>query len=241
VFVDGALPAMVLVIEDDPTVADVVARYLERDGLSVVIEGDGEAGLRRALEAPPDLLVLDLMLPGMDGIEICRRVRAVSSVPIVMLTARGGEEDRIAGLDLGADDYISKPFSPRELAARVKAVLRRNRMVLDHARGQRGLVRAGDLELDLAAREAHRAGAPVLLTQLEFDLLAHFMGHPGIVFRREHLLEQVWGYRFGDTSTVTVHVRRLRQKVEADPAEPRHIKTVWGVGYRFEPWGGDGP
>jgi DNA-binding response OmpR family regulator len=229
------------VIEDDPTVADVVARYLEQDGFVVHTEANGQAGLRRALDAPPDLMVLDLMLPGLDGIEICRRVRAATPVPIVMLTARGEEQDRIAGLELGADDYISKPFSPRELTARVKAVLRRNSGPLRAFEGGASPLRAGDLEIDLGSRETRRAGVPVALTQLEFDLLAYLMLHPDIVLGREELLEHVWGYRFGDTSTVTVHVRRLRQKVEADPADPRYVKTVWGVGYRFDPKGAVGP
>ena len=227
--------ARVLVVEDDSTVAEVVTRYLAREGFQVETIADGPSALDYTLASPPDLLVLDLMLPGLDGLELCRRVRAVASVPIVMLTARGDETDRVVGLELGADDYIAKPFSPRELTARVKAVLRRSAGLVDDplsAVDQR--LTAGHLEVDLAAREVRLAGDTVDLTGREFDLLAFFMLHPHQVFRREELLELVWGYTFGDTSTVTVHVRRLREKVEADPSAPGHIRTVWDVGYRFE-------
>lgn len=225
----------ILVVEDDPTVAEVVARYLEREGFAVEVVADGREGLRRALASPPDLMILDLMLPGMDGLEVCRRVREVAPVPIVMLTARGDEDDRVAGLDLGADDYLAKPFSPRELTARVKSVLRRTTSPLRSVQLPPEPLRAGRIEVDPRSREVRVAGLPAALTQIEFDLLAYLMLHPHRVFRREELLERVWGYTFGDTSTVTVHVRRLREKVEADPAAPSHIKTVWGVGYRFDP------
>jgi DNA-binding response OmpR family regulator len=225
----------ILVVDDDPTVAEVVARYLAREGFDVETESDGQAALDRALAAPPDLVVLDLMLPRLDGLEVFRRLRAVAPVPTIMLTARGDEEDRVAGLDLGADDYLAKPFSPRELTARVKSVLRRTQSPLlstwaEHAEP----LRAGALEVDVRSREVRVAGAPVELTAREFDLLAFLMLHPGLVFRREELLEKVWGYTFGDTSTVTVHVRRLREKVEPDPANPAHVRTVWGIGYKFE-------
>ncbi len=226
----------ILVVEDDPTVAEVVTRYLAREGYRVETVADGASALDRALASPPDLMVLDLMLPGMDGLEVCRRLRAALPVPIVMLTARGDETDRVVGLELGADDYVAKPFSPRELAARVKAVLRRSAGLLAgpwSAGGQR--LTAGELEVDLASREVRLAGHAVALTGREFDLLAFLMVHPKRVFRREELLDQVWGYTFGDTSTVTVHVRRLREKIEKDPASPTHLQTVWGVGYRFEP------
>jgi len=223
----------VLIIEDDPNVAEVVTRYLEREGYVVEAADDGLQGLERALSDPPDLVVLDLMLPALSGLEVCRRLRSKAPVPVIMLTARGEEVDRIAGLELGADDYVAKPFSPRELTARVKAVLRRaaGGLVPEEA----GVLRAGDLEVDPVAHEARLHGELVSLTAREFDLLAHLMRNPRRAFRREELLADVWGFTYGDTSTVTVHVRRLREKVEADPSAPRHISTVWGVGYRFEP------
>jgi len=199
---------------------------------------DGAAGLARALADPPDLVVLDLMLPSLDGLEVCRRLRAVAPVPVIMLTARGEEADRIAGLELGADDYVAKPFSPRELTARVKAVLRRaagGAGAVGPAPPEETALTAGSLELDVRSHEARVAGELVALTAREFDLLAHLMRHPRRAFRREELLEDVWGFAYGDTSTVTVHVRRLREKIEADPSAPRHVCTVWGVGYRFEP------
>jgi DNA-binding response OmpR family regulator len=223
----------VLNIEDDPNVAEVVTRYLEREGYVVEAADDGLEGLERALSDPPDLVVLDLMLPALSGLEVCRRLRAKAPVPVIMLTARGEEVDRIAGLELGADDYVAKPFSPRELTARVKAVLRRAAGGL--AAEEAGVLRAGDLEVDPVAHEARLHGELVSLTAREFDLLAHLMRNPRRAYRREELLADVWGFTYGDTSTVTVHVRRLREKVEADPSAPRHICTVWGVGYRFEP------
>jgi DNA-binding response OmpR family regulator len=224
----------VLVVEDDPTVSEVVARYLEREGFVVETASDGEVGLRRALADPPELVVLDLMIPTLDGFEVCRRLRAAAPVPVIILTARGDEEDRIVGLELGADDYVAKPFSPRELTARVKAVLRRAASPVAGA-AEPAVLRAGDLVVDTVAHEVRVGGDLVMLTSREFDLLAHLIRHPRRAFRREELLEQVWGFSYGDTSTITVHVRRLREKVEADPAQPRHICTVWGVGYRFEP------
>jgi DNA-binding response OmpR family regulator len=229
-----SMTARVLIIEDDPNVAEVVARYLEREGYAVESIADGAEGLRRALDDPPDLVVLDLMLPSLGGLEVCRRLRAAAPVPVIMLTARGEETDRITGLELGADDYVAKPFSPRELTARVKAVLRRATGPLVAA-PEATVLRAGDLELDLVVHEARLAGELVALTVKEFELLAHLMRHPRRAFRREELLEQVWGFAYGDTSTVTVHVRRLREKIEADPSAPRYVCTVWGVGYRFEP------
>jgi DNA-binding response OmpR family regulator len=223
----------VLIIEDDPNVAEVVTRYLEREGYAVESTGDGLAGLERALADPPDLVVLDLMLPSLSGLEVCRRLRAKAPVPVIMLTARGEEVDRIAGLELGADDYVAKPFSPRELTARVKAVLRRASGAL--ATEEAGVLRAGGLEVDPIAHEASVDGEFVALTAREFELLVHLMRNPRRAFRREELLADVWGFSYGDTSTVTVHVRRLREKIEIDPSAPQHICTVWGVGYRFEP------
>jgi DNA-binding response OmpR family regulator len=225
-----------MVVEDDPTVADVVTRYLHREGFEVEAIGDGPTAVLRADAAPPDLMVLDLMLPGMSGLDVFRQIRAHAPVPVIMLTARGDEVDRVAGLELGADDYVAKPFSPRELTARVKTVLRRAAGAPDRVDDREmGLLHAGDLDLDTSGREVRLAGEPVALTAREFDLIAFFARHPQRAFRREELLEMVWGYSFGDTSTVTVHVRRLREKIERDPAEPTHIKTVWGVGYKFEP------
>jgi DNA-binding response OmpR family regulator len=228
-------PPRILVVEDDLTVSEVVTRYLEREGFVVDVAYDGAVGLERALADPPELVVLDLMIPSLDGFEVCRRLRAAAPVPVIMLTARGEEADRIVGLELGADDYVSKPFSPRELTARIKAVLRRAGGSVASAGDQPTRLTAGALEVDTVAHEARRDGELVSLTSREFDLLVHFMRHPRRAFRREQLLEQVWGFAYGDTSTVTVHVRRLREKVETDPAEPRHVCTVWGVGYRFEP------
>nr|BFE31146.1 response regulator transcription factor [Actinomadura rugatobispora] len=230
----------VLVVDDDPTVAEVVARYLVRDGHRVECVADGRDALRRALEDPPDLVVLDLMLPGLNGLEVCRRLRETSSVPVVMLTALGEETDRLVGLETGADDYVTKPFSPRELALRVRSVLRRARGLVVPA--GTGVLRDGDLRVDALAHGAELRGAPLSLTAREFDLLAFLMRHPRRVFTRDELLERVWGWSFGDTATVTVHTRRLREKIEDDPTAPRRIVTVWGVGYRYEPAGaGEAP
>ncbi|MFI8966166.1 response regulator transcription factor [Streptomyces sp. NPDC053493] len=223
----------ILVVDDDPTVAEVVSGYLERAGFSVEHAADGLDAVRRATERRPDLVVLDLMLPGLDGLEVCRRLRAAGPVPVIMLTARGDEEERITGLEVGADDYVTKPFSPRELVLRVESVLRRGRAAAPPA--ARSVLRAGDLAVDLATRRASRAGAELALTLREFDLLAYFLECPGTAHSREDLMRRVWGWDFGDLSTVTVHVRRLRAKIEDDPARPSLIQTVWGVGYRFEP------
>ena len=224
----------VLVVEDDPTVREVVVRYLVREGFVVDAVADGLAAVPAAAAAWPDLVLLDLMLPGIDGFEVCRRLRALGPVPVVMLTARGGEDDLVAGLELGADDYLAKPFSPREMVARVKAVLRRAQSpATTPALPDR--IDVGELVIDVAAREARRAGVLLPLTVKELDLLVFLAAHPRQAFRREELLEQVWGYTYGDTSTVTVHIRRLREKVERDPANPRLVTTVWGVGYRFDP------
>jgi DNA-binding response OmpR family regulator len=222
----------VLVVDDDPTVSDVVRRYLERAGLVVTLAADGPAALRAFDAERPDLVVLDLMLPGIDGLEVCRRIRAqAADLPIVMLTARGEEADRVLGLELGADDYVTKPFSPRELVLRVQSVLRR---AAQAAPAPPEVLVDGDLVVDAGRREARLGGAVLALTVREFDLLAFLMRHPGRAFKRSELLESVWGWTFGDQSTVTVHMRRLREKVERDPARPRRITTVWGVGYRYE-------
>jgi DNA-binding response OmpR family regulator len=231
--VTGA-PPRVLIVEDDPTVAEVVVRYLEREGFTVESVADGRDAVARADAHLPDIVVLDIMLPGLDGLEVCRRLRARAPIPVVMLTARGSEEDRVLGLDLGADDYVSKPFSPRELTARVKAVLRRAGSQLDEF-DQGGRLEYDSLVIDLGAREARVQGELATLTAREFELLAFLARRPRQVFRRDELLERVWGYTYGDTSTVTVHIRRLREKIEDDPSAPRRITTVWGVGYRFDP------
>jgi DNA-binding response OmpR family regulator len=222
----------VLVVDDEPIVREVVVRYLERDGFDTLEAADGDAA-RAAIEVgEPDLVVLDVMLPGIDGLSLCRWIRGRSDLPVILLTARGEEADRIVGLELGADDYVTKPFSPRELSARVRTVLRRS----GGGAVQPETVSFGDVVLDGASREASKAGAPVQLTAKEFDLLWFMASHPRHVFSRDQLMDRVWGYAAAlDTGTVTVHMRRLREKVEADPAQPRHLQTVWGVGYRLDP------
>ncbi|MEU5565110.1 response regulator transcription factor [Micromonospora musae] len=223
----------VLVVDDDRTVSDVVCRYLEHAGYEVDHVGDGLAALDAVRERRPHLVVLDLMLPGLDGLQVCRRLRQGSDgVPIIMLTARGDEADRVLGLQLGADDYLGKPFSPRELVLRVGSVLRRAR---EPAPQEAELFVDAGLEVATGPRVARLHGRELSLTLREFDLLAHLMRHPARALRRTELLERVWGWTFGDESTVTVHVRRLREKIEDDPAEPRRIVTVWGVGYRYQP------
>jgi DNA-binding response OmpR family regulator len=229
---------LALVVDDDITVRDVVSRYLDRAGYRVDLAGDGEAALRAVADRLPDVVVLDLMLPRLGGLEVCRRLRRDSiGVPIVMLTALGEEEDRVLGLELGADDYVTKPFSPRELVLRVASVLRRSRERPASETGVEPVV-DGDLRVDIPGRRASIGGRELALTVREFDLLAFLIRRPGQVFTRAELLERVWGWDFGDQSTVTVHVRRLREKVEADPTKPTRIATVWGVGYRYD---GAGP
>ncbi|SDX82300.1 DNA-binding response regulator, OmpR family, contains REC and winged-helix (wHTH) domain [Amycolatopsis xylanica] len=222
----------VLVVDDDETVRDVVRRYLELAGFTVDMAGDGTEGLSVFTARPPDLVVLDVMMPGINGLEVCKRLRQVSQVPIVMLTALGEEENRIAGLQLGADDYVTKPFSPRELALRVTSVLRRARMPRPEPAAEE--LSDGNLTLQMGARQARLNGAELPLTTREFDLLAFFLAHPSVAFSRADLLEKVWGWDFGDQSTVTVHVRRLREKIEPEPAKPVRVATVWGVGYRYD-------
>ncbi len=210
-------------------------RYLEREGLTVETAADGLERARSAAdERWPDLVVLDLMLPGIDGIEVCRRLRTEAPVPVIMLTARGEEDDRVVGLELGADDYITKPFSPRELTARVKAVLRRAAGTVTAPSSPDASRSASSSSRSPPTRSGATA-TPVALTAREFDLLVFLAARPRRTFRRDELLEQVWGYTYGDSATVTVHVRRLREKIEADPSVPRHLSTVWGVGYRWDP------
>jgi len=224
--------ATVLVVDDEPIVREVVVRYLAREGHKTLEAGDGEAARAAITQSEPDLVVLDVMLPGTDGLELCRWIRSSSELPVIMLTARGEEADRIVGLELGADDYVTKPFSPRELAARVRSVLRRSAPT-EAAVAQLAF---GDVELEQATREARKASREVRLTAKEFDLLWFLASHPRHVFSREQLMAKVWGYTAAlDTGTVTVHVRRLREKLEDHPSEPRHLETVWGVGYRLVP------
>lgn len=221
----------ILVVEDEPMVAEVVERYLRRDGHDVRLAFDGQAALDQFADQPADLIVLDLMLPRLDGATVCRTIRASSDVPIIMLTARGDEPDRLKGLDLGADDYICKPFSPRELAARVRAVLRRTPKAMPQARR----LEFERIQIDGQGRWVEVDGRRVALTGREFELLYHLASHCGQVFAREQLLASLWNDDVDvDASTVTVHVRRLREKIELDPSRPRHVKTVWGAGYRFE-------
>ncbi|MEJ7819598.1 MAG: response regulator transcription factor [Rubrobacteraceae bacterium] len=228
----GAAVAKILVVDDEPNIREVVGLYLRRDGHTVIPAADGEEALELFRKSEPDLVILDLMLPKMSGIEVCRRMGAERRVPLIMLTARGEEEDRIVGLSLGADDYVVKPFSPRELAARVAAVLRRTEETGDGTKAQ--VLAFDGLDIDPNTREVLVKGEPATLTAREFDLLYHLARSPGRVYTRDHLMETVWGYAFAaDTSTVTVHMRRLRQKVELDPASPRYLQTVWGVGYKF--------
>ena len=225
----------ILVVDDEASIREVLTQYLELEGFTVLQAADGVEALRSAEAQPPDLVVLDLMLPGMDGLEVCRRLRATSAVPILMLTARSDETDKLAGFAVGTDDYVTKPFSPREVVVRVQAIMRRIEatsvpaMVLDDT------LHLGNLTIRPQLRYVERDGTPIELTAKEFDLLHFLATHPKQVFTRQQLLDNVWDYGYyGDASTVTVHIRRLREKVELDPARPRHIKTVWGVGYKFE-------
>jgi len=219
----------VLVVDDDVKTVELVKLYLNRDGYRVLTAYDGLEALRLAQEAHPDLIVLDLMLPGMDGLEICRTIREESDVPIIMLTARTTDEDKIAGLGLGADDYVTKPFSPRELAARVRAVLRR-------LPGERGPdeINYGEITVNFRKHEAFLDGKPLNLTPVEFKLLGVLVKEPGRVFSREQLIEEALGYDFeGFNRTIDVHILNLRRKLEPDPGHPRYIKTVYGAGYKF--------
>ena len=220
----------VLVVDDEPMVREVLARYLSSEGFSVHVAEDGLEAIARFDQHTPDLVLLDLMLPKLDGYDVFRQIRERGATPVIMLTARGDETDRIVGLDLGADDYVTKPFSPREVVARVRAVLRR----VNGAEGD--TVGSDDLEIDPTRREVRLRGDLIRLTRKEFDLLHRLAANPGVVFTRTQLLEDVWDFAWdGDSSTVTVHVRRLREKIEEHPSEPVHIVTVWGVGYRFDP------
>jgi DNA-binding response OmpR family regulator len=224
--------ATVLVVDDEPIVREVVVRYLSREGHQTLEAGDGVAARAAIERSEPDLVVLDVMLPGTDGLELCRWIRSTSELPVIMLTARGEEADRIVGLELGADDYVTKPFSPRELAARVRTVLRR----AGPADAPAETLAFGDVTLQRATRELRKGQQEIRLTAKEFDLLWFLARHPRRVFSRDQLMSSVWGYAAAlDTGTVTVHVRRLREKIEDDPSAPKHLQTVWGVGYRLVP------
>jgi two-component system response regulator ResD len=221
---------LVLVVDDDPIVRDVLSRYLVRGGFRVAMAEDGQAAVAAFESQSPDLVLLDLMLPRMDGFEVFEVIRRSDSTPVIMLTAKGEEGDRIAGLEFGADDYVAKPFSPKEVVARVRAVLRRV------SAPQPETLEFGDLVIEGASRRVTRGGDPVTLTPREFDLLYLMASQPGRVFSRVQLLEELWDFAFdGDPSTITVHMRRLREKIESDPSRPRHLSTVWGAGYRFDP------
>jgi DNA-binding response OmpR family regulator len=222
----------VLVVDDEPVIREVVVRYLEHEGYRAIESGDGERAKELIQRHNPDLVVLDVMLPGIDGLEVCTWIRTQSDTPVILLTARGEETDRIVGLELGADDYVVKPFSPRELAVRVRNVLKRSGAA--PSRDERLVFER--LVIDAATRDVMKDGLPLRLTAREFDLLWFLASNPRRVFSRDHLMSRVWGYEAAmDTGTVTVHMRRLREKVEDDPSEPRHLETVWGVGYRFAP------
>jgi two-component system response regulator VicR len=228
------LAELVLVVDDEKPIADILKYNLEREGFRVAVAYDGTEALAATERDAPDLIVLDIMLPGLDGLAVCRRLRTYSRVPILMLTARGEEQDKVRGLELGADDYVTKPFSPREVIARVKALLRRSQGVLAPSGAPLRSVHYGRLAVYLENREVTRDGRPVDLTIREFELLKYLATRPGQVFTRENLLHDVWGYEFfGDSRVVDVTIRRLREKIEDDPGDPAFIQTKRGVGYFF--------
>ena len=223
----------ILIVDDEPGIVRLISMYLEREGFRTASARSGAEALAILASTPPALVVLDIMLPDIDGWEVCREIRRTSDVPIIMLTAREGDEDKIVGLEIGADDYVTKPFVPRELVARVKAILRRARPAAPEADGDR--LDFGHLTIDIAKREVRLNGDIVTLRAKEYDLLVELARRPGVVFSREKLLQDVWGYDFfGDSGTIDVHVRRLRAKLNDDSSNPRFIETVWGVGYRFK-------
>ncbi len=225
----------VLVVDDEPMVREVLARYLQKEGFAVSTAEDGQQALDAFAADRPDLVLLDLMLPRVDGYEVFERIRSEAPTPVIMLTARGEETDRVVGLDLGADDYVTKPFSPREVVSRVRAVLRRTGTGEPAPAAPDVFVFPG-LEVDTARREVRRDGEIVKVTRKEFDLLAYLAARPGVTLTREELLDDVWDFAWdGDAATVTVHVRRLREKIEDDPSDPKRLLTVWGIGYRLEP------
>jgi DNA-binding response OmpR family regulator len=226
----------ILIVDDEPTVREVLGQYLQLEGYMVMQAADGLEALRLAEASPPDLVILDLMLPGIDGLDVCSRLRAKSAVPILMLTARTEDADKFAGFEAGTDDYITKPFRAREVVLRVQAIMRRIEAVSAPAMVFDSDLRFGALVIRPRLHQAERDGVPLDLTIKEFELLLYLATHPGQVCTRQDLLRHVWSYEYFDGgSTITVHMRRLREKVEPDPARPRHLRTVWGVGYRFEP------
>ena len=231
------MPRSILIIEDDKNIADLLRLYLEKEGMTCHVAGDGLTGLEKFQQIQPDLILLDIMLPGMDGWSVCRKVRETSKTPIIMLTAKGELEDKVAGLEMGADDYITKPFEGKEMVARVRAVLRRfgdeeepaRRLTFEGSGGARSLV------VNLDSYELLVDGKRVDTPPKELELLYHLASSPNRVFTRNQLLDEVWGFDyFGDSRTVDVHIKRLREKIEIDPANPQYLKTVWGVGYKFE-------
>jgi two-component system response regulator ResD len=226
----------ILVVDDEPIVRDVVAKYLRREGFRTIEAADGDTGRTLFEQESPSLVVLDVMMPGTDGLTLCRWIRDHSDTPVILLTALGEEADRIVGLELGADDYLTKPFSPRELTARVKTVLRRSTGQTQGNAHKDERITFGDFEINAGTREVTRAGTSLSLTAREFDLLWFLASNPKRVFSRSHLLDRVWGDEGErDSSTVTVHIRRLREKIERNASQPRHLETVWGIGYRLAP------
>lgn len=229
-------PRRILIVDDEEHIREVLRAYLVAEGFAVTEAATGPEALVQAVRLPPDLIILDLMLPEMDGLSVCQKIRSQSAVPIIMLTARGEEHDTLIGFTSGADDYVKKPFSPRELVMRVHAVMRRLEATSVPAMAMEGHLLFGSLDISLDRHRAELAGKDLDLTAKEFDLLVFLARHPHQVFTRQQVLDNVWGYMFdGDASTVTVHIHRLRDKIETDPAHARHLKTVWGVGYAFEP------
>ena len=230
------MPAsLILIVEDEPSIAEVVGLYMKRAGYQTLLASDGKSAMALLERHMPDLIILDLMLPEVDGLTITRWIRARSDVPIIMVTSHREETDRIAGLELGADDYVVKPFSPQELVSRVRAVLRRTEKSSTRGEGERPLSFA-DLLINPVSRVVSRGGREIQLTAKEFDVLYYLAQHPRQVFTRDQLLERIWGgSEYIEPGTVTVHMRRLREKIEADPSKPAHLITVWSVGYKFEP------
>ena len=224
----------ILIVDDEKNIVDIIAFNLKKEGYTVITAADGEEGVQKAMEENPDLILLDIMMPKMDGLEVCQQTREFSQVPIIMVTAKGEDMDKIMGLEYGADDYITKPFNILELKARIKAILRRSVKKTPAETQEKKVLKARDLELSFDSRRVFISGKEVNLTAKEFDLLELLMENPGKVYSREKLLDTVWGYDYpGDVRTVDVHVRRLREKIEVNPSEPKYIFTKWGVGYYF--------
>jgi len=225
-------PTRILLVEDEPSLVETVRYALEREGFGVTVARDGREALERFAAEPPDLVLLDLMLPAVSGLDVCRRIRESSMVPIVIVTAKDAEADKVAGLELGADDYVTKPFSVRELVSRVRANLRRSQMTLPDVAGE--VLTGGPIRLDPARHEVTVRGNPIAFPPKEFELLESFLRSPGRLLTRERLIQRIWGGDYvGDTKTLDVHVKRLRQKIERDPHEPEHLLTVRGLGYKF--------